>query len=599
MFKEILRRKMPMSICLQVSVPLLLAVLTTSSASPANPGGVQLAGFQDLFRLATEGVGRDRMEDRSDRSLANSYPFHLGEKQSSGHSARQGQSFSPLSTGHQAQEQFGHRQDLSQLLPFDTGSSYGSSLGLSYGSSLGSSVFQAPALQTHSGLPASSFRLNHQTQSQAQLGFSLLSGFGSRLNPTSQYQIGSQGYPQNNYAAAHAPSYQAAPTRASSSSQFASLPFATAPAAYPLQDYQQETQLPTISVPDTAAIARGPDQCPAPPSRSAQECQGAVNACWSVGVSDVDCPGNSLCCFDGCAAVCQGQARAVLRPAPSFVNPERRRNPAQKRRKPAGQSFKEVASAGQKCIDKIEQVEELEFDEVEECNHSYDKKCHTSYSTEYETQQEEECDDNYKKACDITYSPHAENVTVRVCMTPLVKDCALAGPEVCRTEYVSECWTKNDPHIVEDDVPSCRTEYEEKCTETQSGYVTEQDCKKWPREVCTVKKELRAKFNPVTKCEKVPQELCGPSGCGFVPGPEECHDQVKTVVTDIPQEVCDLQPQRQCSHVTKLVPKLTPVEECVDVPKEVCHKTKGNPRTVLRPVTKKWCYTPSQESGLA
>ena len=57
----------------------------------------------------------------------------------------------------------------------------------------------------------------------------------------------------------------------------------------------------------------------------------------------------------------------------------------------------------------------------EECNHSYDKKCHTSYSTEYETQQEEECDDNYKKDCDITYSPHAENVTVRVCMTPLVK----------------------------------------------------------------------------------------------------------------------------------------------------------------------------------
>ena len=57
----------------------------------------------------------------------------------------------------------------------------------------------------------------------------------------------------------------------------------------------------------------------------------------------------------------------------------------------------------------------------EECHHSYDKKCHTSYSTEYESQQEEECEDNYKKACDITYSPQAQNVTVRVCMTPLVK----------------------------------------------------------------------------------------------------------------------------------------------------------------------------------
>ena len=57
----------------------------------------------------------------------------------------------------------------------------------------------------------------------------------------------------------------------------------------------------------------------------------------------------------------------------------------------------------------------------EECDHSYDKKCHTSYSTEYDTQQQEECDDNYRKKCDITYQPQAQNVTVRVCMTPLVK----------------------------------------------------------------------------------------------------------------------------------------------------------------------------------
>jgi len=152
--------------------------------------------------------------------------------------------------------------------------------------------------------------------------------------------------------------------------------------------------------------------------------------------------------------------------------------------------------------------------------------------------------------------------------------------------------------VVTDDVPECRTEYEEKCVEKQSGYVTEEDCTKWPKEVCTVRKELKAKFNPVTKCEKVPQELCGPSGCGFVPGPEECHDEVKTVVTDIPNEICDLQPQRKCAHITKLVPKLTPIEECVDVPKEVCQKTKGNPRTVIKPVTKKWCYTPTEESGL-
>ena len=47
-------------------------------------------------------------------------------------------------------------------------------------------------------------------------------------------------------------------------------------------------------------------------------------------------------------------------------------------------------------------------------------------------------------------------------------------------------------------------------------------------------------------CRQVPQTLCGPAGCGFVPGPEECHDKVKTIVTDVPKETCDLQPQRKC-----------------------------------------------------
>ena len=50
--------------------------------------------------------------------------------------------------------------------------------------------------------------------------------------------------------------------------------------------------------------------------------------------------------------------------------------------------------------------------------------------------------------------------------------------------------------------------------------------------------------------------------------------------------------------MTKLVPKLTPVEECVDVPKEICARSKTNPHKVKRPVIKKWCYVPSQESGL-
>ncbi len=33
-------------------------------------------------------------------------------------------------------------------------------------------------------------------------------------------------------------------------------------------------------------------------------CDGMVSNCWSVGQADVDCPGNALCCFDGCRNTC-------------------------------------------------------------------------------------------------------------------------------------------------------------------------------------------------------------------------------------------------------------------------------------------------------
>ena len=70
------------------------------------------------------------------------------------------------------------------------------------------------------------------------------------------------------------------------------------------------------------------------------------------------------------------------------------------------------------------------------------------------------------------------------------------------------------------------------------------------------------------------------------------------VVQEVPEEQCTLEPQKECKQVTKLVPLLKPAEECVDIPKEVCVRQRTNPRRVQKPVIKKWCYTPSEESGL-
>jgi len=266
--------------------------------------------------------------------------------------------------------------------------------------------------------------------------------------------------------------------------------------------------------------------------------------------------------------------------------------------------FSEVAGTepgedGKRCIDKVLMVEEIEYDDVVQCDHSYDKRCHTTYVTNYESQQEEECEENFRKNCFIDYEKVAFNETVEICRTPLVKDCEQTGPEICRTEYESECWTKPEEHEVEDDVVTCETVEDEICEPETSGYTTTVKCSKWPREVCSVEKKTVTKYTPITGCTKEPRELCAPAGCKLVPGPEYCHEKVQTVVQDKPKEECSLEPQRDCKHVTKLVPKLTPTEECVDVPKEVCSRSRTNPKTIKKPVIKKWCYTPTEESGLA
>merc|ERR1711922_40266 len=172
-------------------------------------------------------------------------------------------------------------------------------------------------------------------------------------------------------------------------------------------------------------------------------------------------------------------------------------------------------SDGKKCIDKVEMVEETEYDETVQCDHSYDRRCHTTYVTNYESQQEEECEENFRKNCFINYEQIAFNETVEICRTPLVKDCDIQGPEICRTEYESECWTKQEEHDVTDDVVSCTTVTEEKCEDDTSGYTTFTKCSTWPKEVCTVEQKAVKKYTPITGCTKEPRELCVPAGCGF------------------------------------------------------------------------------------
>merc|ERR1711974_34476 len=58
---------------------------------------------------------------------------------------------------------------------------------------------------------------------------------------------------------------------------------------------------------------------------------------------------------------------------------------------------------------------------------------------------------------------------------------------------------------------------------------------------------------------------------------ERCIDKVVMV------EETEYDDVIECKHVTKLVPLLKPAEECVDIPKEVCSRSRTNPRKVQKP----------------
>ena len=201
------------------------------------------------------------------------------------------------------------------------------------------------------------------------------------------------------------------------------------------------------------------------------------------------------------------------------------------------------------CVDKLSEVTSLQKDPILECTHKNTEQCHYTYVTQFQPSQEEVCEENFEKQCSITFKQKAVNETVQKCYRPIEKLCNGQGPEECRTVYESSCTTK---------------------------YVEKQP----------------GKFVGDTACEKLPIEICG-AGCTYEEGAEECHDKVITSLLDVPEEICDLNPQKTCRYVTKLVPKLAPKHECTIVPQEICNLRFTQPRQVPKPLQTRWCLDPT------
>ena len=76
-------------------------------------------------------------------------------------------------------------------------------------------------------------------------------------------------------------------------------------------------------------------------------------------------------------------------------------------------------------------------------------------------------------------------------------------------------------------------------------------------------------------------------------GAEECHDKTITSLIDVPEEVCDLNPQKTCKLQTKLVPSLKPEHECTIIPQEICNLRFTTPKLKNKPLLTKWCLDES------
>merc|ERR1712106_382666 len=202
------------------------------------------------------------------------------------------------------------------------------------------------------------------------------------------------------------------------------------------------------------------------------------------------------------------------------------------------------------CVDKLSEVTTLEKEPILECIHKNTEQCHYTYVTQFTPSQEEVCEENFEKQCSITFKQQAYNETVNKCYKPIEKVCNGQGPEECQTVYESSCTTK---------------------------YVEKQP----------------GKFVGDTGCEKLPVEICG-AGYTFEEGPEECHDKVLASIVDVPEEVCDQNPQKTCRYVAKLVPSLSPEHQCTIVPKETCILKFTTPQQVKQPLQTRWCLDPTE-----
>merc|ERR1712106_629156 len=112
---------------------------------------------------------------------------------------------------------------------------------------------------------------------------------------------------------------------------------------------------------------------------------------------------------------------------------------------------------------------------------------------------------------------------------------------LCCVDKLSEVTSIEKEPILE-----CTHKNTEQCHYT---YVTqfqpsqEEVCEENFEKQCSITFKQKAFNETVKKCYKPVEKVCNGQG------PEECHDKVLVSLVDVPEEVCDLNPQKTCRFI--------------------------------------------------
>lgn len=337
--------------------------------------------------------------------------------------------------------------------------------------------------------------------------------------------------------------------------------------------------------------------CPVIHALEASQCEGQPHSdCWSPGMTDVDCEGFGLCCFNGCFNRCLKDDRCenvtrtecVEKPSETCEDVSKNECNPMAMVVPVSVTTEVCSTSERVCATKTSEVCQ-EF-ATEKCTTETFEECSDVAVPFNDTVSEEVCRNKTVLKCDTIY----EEVCVGSKANSYIGyECHTVPEEVCHPSVEAECFqveriiekerqeTRCDPK----ERPVCIFEPNFECRPVELTQCTEGGV------VCNTNRTNKTEELIFQVCMTVNQTVCTPNSN------TECHEVSETVCpecekkmvsstqcSDIPREVCT----KEVKYEQKVMPKEICSKVCVPERTEECRTPA--PLNVCKPVIKTMSY---------